>query len=84
MVHMAKPVTIRVPKSRFKPRAFEYFRLVEQQRRQILVTDHGRPVARISPVDRAEEPGLDELRGLVVKYLDPHEPVAVEDWEAAR
>ena len=58
--------------------------MVEQKRREILITDHGRPVVRISPVEQAEEPGLDELRGLVVRYLDPHEPVAAEDWEAAR
>ena len=84
MVHMAKPVTVRVPKSRFKPRAFEYFRLVEQERREIVVTDRGRPVVRICPVAAADETGLEELRGSVVKYLDPFEPVGVEDWEAAR
>ena len=81
---MKKTTAVRVPKSRFKPRAFEYFRLVEQKRQEILVTDHGRPVARISPVDEADESEVDALRGLVVKYLDPLEPVSARDWEAAR
>ncbi len=78
------PSPVRVPKSRFKPRAFEYFRLVEEKRTEILITDHGRPVVRISPVEGAEESELAELRGLVVKYVDPLEPVGAEDWEAAR
>ena len=81
---MAKPITVKVPKSRFKPRAFEYFRLVEEKRQEILVTDRGRPVARISPIGEDDEPDLQALRGLVVKYVDPLDPVAGEDWEASR
>jgi prevent-host-death family protein len=79
-----KSSAVRVPKSRFKPRAFEYFRLVEQKRQEILITDHGRPVVRISPVTEADESELDALRGLVRKYIEPFEPVGVEDWEASR
>ena len=81
---MKRPPAVRVSKSRFKPRAFEYFRLVEQKRQEILITDHGRPVVRIAPVEEAEESELEALRGLVVKYVDPFEPVGVDDWEAAR
>ena len=84
MVHMKRTPSVRVPKSRFKPRAFEYFRLVEQKRQEILVTDHGRPVVRISPVEEADEGELAALRGLVVKYVEPFEPVGAGDWEAAR
>jgi prevent-host-death family protein len=76
--------SIKVPKSMFKPRAFEYFRLVEQKHQHILITDHGRPVARISPIEEGDEPGLSALRGLLVKYSDPYEPVGSEDWDAAR
>ena len=75
---------VKVPKSIFKPKAFEYFRLVEEKRQEILITDHGRPVVRISPVDEADENELSALRGLVVKYVNPYEPVGSEDWEAAR
>ena len=81
---MKKSSAVRVPKSRFKPRAFEYFRLVEQKRQEILITDHGRPVVRISPVEGDDESELEALRGLVRKYVEPLEPVGVEDWEAAR
>ena len=39
MVHMSTPGAVRVPKSRFKPRAFEYFRLVAQTR-QVFANMH--------------------------------------------
>jgi prevent-host-death family protein len=81
---MQRSSPVKVPKSIFKPRAFEYFRLVEEKRQEILITDHGRPVARISPVDAADEPELAALRGLLVKYVDPFDPVGAEDWEAAQ
>jgi prevent-host-death family protein len=82
MVHVKKIVT--VSKSGFKPKAFEYFRLVEEKRQEILITDHGRPVARITPVGQSDEGELTALRGLLVTYVDPYEPVGDEDWEAAR
>ena len=34
-----------------------------------------RGLARISPVDEADEHELSALRGLLVKYVDPYEPV---------
>ena len=81
---MKRSSPVKVPKSIFKPKAFEYFRLVEEKRQEILITDHGRPVVRISPVDEADEYELSALRGLLLKYLDPYEPVGSEDWEAGR
>lgn len=57
---------------------------MQEKRREILITDRGRPVVRISPVGEADETELQELRGLVVRYVDPLEPVDSEEWEAAR
>jgi prevent-host-death family protein len=81
---MKRMSPVKVPKSIFKPKAFEYFRLVAEKRQEILITDHGRPVARISPVDEADEQELAALRGLLVKYVRPYQPIGAEDWEAAR
>ncbi|MFW6181055.1 MAG: type II toxin-antitoxin system prevent-host-death family antitoxin [Spirochaetota bacterium] len=39
----------RVPKSKFQPKAFAYVRMVEETNTDILITDHGRPVAKIVP-----------------------------------
>ena len=53
---MKRASPIKVPKSSFKPNAF----------------------------DEADEHEIAALRGFVVKYVDPYEPVGSEDWEAAR
>ena len=73
-----------VPKSKFKPKAFEYLRLVQEKQEEIIIIDHGTPVARIVPIARDEEPALLELREMVVKYEAPFAPVAEEGWEAGR
>ena len=69
-----------VPKSKFKPKAFAYLRRVEHGD-QVCITDHGRPVADILPHRSEDDRELAELRGLVLKYDHPADPVAVE-WEA--
>ena len=75
-------MVIRVSKSRFKPRALEYFRQVEQTGRPVIITDRGTPVLQISLVSERRQDALLALRGTVVQYHDPTEPVGVEDWEA--
>jgi prevent-host-death family protein len=69
-----------VPKSEFKPRAFAYLRRVEGGD-QVCITDHGRPVVDILPHHAEDEQELSELRGLVLRYDNPMDPVGVE-WEA--
>lgn len=70
-----------VPKSKFKPKAFEYFRLVEETNTVILITDHGKPVAKIVPYKPSDEEDLQALRGLVEYYEEPTAPVEIE-WDA--
>lgn len=72
----------RISKSRFKSRVLELFRQVERTGRVLVITDHARPVLKIvpyTPPDPAE--GLRTLRGSVLRYDDPTEPVGLEDWE---
>lgn len=69
-----------VPKSEFKPKAFAYLRRVENGG-QVCITDHGRPVVDILPHNSGDDQELEELRGLVLKYDNPMEPVGVI-WEA--
>lgn len=68
-------------KSKFKPKTLEYLRKVEETGESLIITDHGRPVVKIEPYRGGEET-LRLLRGCVVRYDDPLEPVAVEDWES--
>ena len=76
-----------VSKSKFKPRALEYFRLVEETRQSLIITDRGKPVLKISPYQsgpEAKAAGTRRLRGAVVRYDAPFEPVGLEDWEALK
>jgi prevent-host-death family protein len=74
-----------VSKSEFKAKALEYMRFVEQNNQPIIVTDMGNPVIHIVPYDpQPKKSNLYELRGTLLKYIDPMEPVGVDDWEALR
>jgi prevent-host-death family protein len=74
-----------VSKSRFKAKALEYFRQVEQNKRPLVITDHGRPVLKISPFEeKPPQAALEELRGSVLRFDAPLEPVALDDWDALK
>lgn len=77
-------MTTTISKSKFKARALEYFRQVERTGGEIVVTDHGKPVVRISPYSHDPAEALKGLRGSVLRYDDPCEPVGLDDWEAMR
>ena len=72
-----------VSKSEFKAKALEFFRLVEASGESVVVTDHGKPTLEVRPYRKNERNPLDVLRGSVVRYEGPTEPVDVE-LEAAQ
>lgn len=71
-----------VSKSRFKARALELFRQVEQTGKPLVITDRGKPVLTLSPYRAAPDAALRALRESVVKYDAPAKPVADTDWES--
>ena len=71
-----------ISKSQFKPRSLEYFRLIEESGETMIITDRGKPVLKILPYKADPEDRLKVLRNSVLKYDDPTEPVAAEDWKA--
>lgn len=71
-----------VSKSRFKTRALEYFRQVEQTGQPIVITDRGEPVLKLMPYQEDPKEALLVLRDSVVKYEAPTKPVGESDWEA--
>lgn len=73
-----------ISKSKFKPRALQYFREVQKTGREIIITDNGKPVLKIIPYSENIEDELKSLRNSVVKYSNPFEPVAIDDWEALK
>lgn len=73
-----------VSKSEFKAKALEYFRQIEASGESVIVTDHGKPALEVRPYRGEGRHPLDILRGSVVRYENPTEPVADRDWEAVR
>jgi antitoxin (DNA-binding transcriptional repressor) of toxin-antitoxin stability system len=71
-----------VSKSQFKPRALEYFRLIQESGETMIITDRGKPVLKVMPYTANPDNSLKILRNSVLKYDDPTEPVALEDWKA--
>lgn len=72
--------TVLVSKSKLKPKVFEYLRSVESGQTEVCITDHGEPVAKIVSMRADEDRDLALLRGLVLDYVDPCEPIDSE-WE---
>jgi len=73
-----------VSKSKLKPRLLAYLRRVEETGEELVITDRGRPVAKIVPYRPADADPLEALRHTVVRYEEPTESVGTEDWEALR
>jgi antitoxin (DNA-binding transcriptional repressor) of toxin-antitoxin stability system len=74
----------RVSKSVFKARALEFFREIESTGESLVLTDHGRPVLEVCPYKEDEVDPLATLRGSIVKYERPTDPVADDEWEIGR
>lgn len=68
-------------KSQFKARALEYFRQVETSGHAVVVTDRGKPTVEIRRFRSDHRSALERLKGSVVEFKEPTEPVAVDDWE---
>lgn len=73
-----------VTKSRFKPRALEYFREVERTGKALVITDRGRPVLKIVPYSEESSDALTMLRNSVIRYDNPTDPVGLDDWESIK
>jgi prevent-host-death family protein len=73
-----------VSKSQFKPRALQYFREVERTGKELIITDHGKPVLKIVPYSKEPAEALKVLRNSVIKYDKSTEPVGVDDWEVLK
>jgi prevent-host-death family protein len=70
-----------ISKTQFKARVLEYFRRVQRTRKPIIITDRGKPVLKVVPYTDDPDEALRALRGSVLEYQEPMEPVGQEDWE---
>lgn len=70
-----------ITKSQFKARALEYFRLVETSGETVVVTDRGQPTVEIRRFRADGRSPLEVLKGSVMAFESPTEPVADDTWE---
>ena len=78
IVVMAKRRTARVTvgSAEFKARCLELVDRVKESRTEFVVTRHGRPVARLVPMDPVEPASLiGSMANSVLSYDSPYEPV---------
>lgn len=71
-----------VSKTQLKSQLLVFLRAVEKNKEPLIITHQGKPVVKISPYKKDDpEKELKKLRGSVLYYKDPLEPVGLEDWE---
>ena len=73
-----------ISKSKFKPKALHYFRIVQESGKEIIISDHGKPVIKIIPYTDDSEDRLHLLRNSVKTYADPTEPVGLDEWDVLK
>ena len=71
-----RPGTAHYGSAEFKARCLELVDRVKQSRTEVIITRHGRPVARLAPIDPTEPVSLlGSMAGSVVTYDGPFDPV---------
>lgn len=70
-----------VTKSQFKAKALEYFRQVETSGRVVVITDRGQPTVEIRRYRSDSRSPREKLKGSVVEFIDPTQPIAEDDWD---
>jgi len=70
-------------KSQFKPKALEVMRHVEATGESVIITDNGTPTLELKAYRPIEIDPLERLRGSVMEYERPTDPVGDDLWEAA-
>jgi hypothetical protein len=76
-------MTTHISKSQFKAKALELFRRVETTGLPLVITDNGQPKLEVRRYQPPKQNPLDKLRGTVLYYHNPTDPVGDEDWDAA-
>src|SRR5687767_14776090 len=76
----------KVPATEFKARCLELMDRVAERRETYVITKHGKPVAKLVPVERKpDEPLFGRLRHMVDEVGDILGPaVALEAWETLK
>ena len=77
-------MTDTISKSKLKARMLEIFRQLEASDKELIVTDRGKPVLKITPIKRKES--VAEVFGNIqaqVTYLEDVNSPTIQEWEEA-
>jgi antitoxin (DNA-binding transcriptional repressor) of toxin-antitoxin stability system len=66
-------------KSPLKSQLLKTLRMVEKERKPLLITHGGKPVVRILPYPADPQQSLKALRGSVITYSAPTQPAGEDD-----
>jgi len=55
-----------ISKSRFKPKALQYSREIQETGHEIIISDRGKPVVKIIPFSENSKTVLEELKNSVI------------------
>lgn len=76
-----------VTATRFKSDCLKLIDAMNRDRKPVIVTRHGKPVAKMMPVETTEAvPALvGSMKGTVLRFDDPFEPaLSPNEWDAVR
>jgi len=71
----------RVSKSKLKPNLLKILRDIEKNGDEVIITDRGKPVLKISRYSENTDDVLHYLKNSIINYENPTEPVGIEDWD---
>src|SRR5881396_727169 len=71
---------VRISAAQFKARCLELMDRVSERRQELIITKHGRPVAKLVPIEEEAAPVFGYMKNAVVSYGDLISPVE-ETWE---
>jgi len=70
--------------TRFKDQSLRLIAQVAETGEGLVITRHGKPLARLVSVDSRELPVLGKQKGAMTLLADITGPVAEQDWDADR
>jgi prevent-host-death family protein len=80
-VSRARETAPHVPAAEFKATCLELMDKVKATGKEYVITKHGKPVAKLVPVDLPKKRGIvGSMKGSVLKYERPFDPIPGE-WD---
>ncbi|MCX8124603.1 MAG: type II toxin-antitoxin system Phd/YefM family antitoxin [Spirochaetes bacterium] len=70
-----------ISKSKLKPNLLKILRDIEKSGDDVIITDRGKPVLKITRYSEHTDDVLRFLKNSIKDYKKPTEPVGIDDWD---